>query len=81
MVGGECMAPTCQVLLQRGRRGVVVPAVAAEEEQPEQEGGQDQDQDPQDPSHGRVGDGPGSQDVHAAGQKQTVEHFCLQESS
>ncbi|KAF3834272.1 hypothetical protein F7725_025476, partial [Dissostichus mawsoni] len=41
--------------------------VAAEEEEPHQEGGQHQDQDPEEPGHSRVSSGPGCQDVHAEG--------------
>lgn len=45
----------------------MVPGVAAEEEEPDQEGGQHQEQDPEEPGHSRAGGGPGRQDVHAEG--------------
>lgn len=58
--------PTCQVPLQRGR-GALVPTVAAEEEEPDQESGQHQSQDPEEPGHSWVSDSPGCQDIHAEG--------------
>lgn len=58
--------PTCQVPFQSGR-GSLVPCVAAEEEEPDQEGGQHQNQDPEEPGHRWVSDSPGCQDIHAEG--------------
>lgn len=58
--------PTCQVPLQ-GERGALVPTVAAAEEEPDQEGGQHQNQDPEEPGHSWVSDSPGCQDIHAEG--------------
>lgn len=58
-------ARTCQVPLQGWWRALV-PAVAAEAE-PEQDGHQHQNQDPEEPSHGWVSHGPRCEDVHASG--------------
>lgn len=49
--------PTCQVPLQRGR-SAAFPTVAGEEE-PEEEGGQHQNYDPEELGHGWVSDSPG----------------------
>lgn len=56
--------PTCQVTLQGGWVALV-PTVAAEEEKPDKKGGQHQKQNPEEPGHGWVRDGPGRQDIHA----------------
>ena len=72
--GTGWVAPTCQVLLQGGR-GALVPAVAAEEEEPDQEGGQHQSQDPEEPGHSRVG--PGRQEVHAEGCSARCSARCV----
>lgn len=66
--------PTCQVSLQGGR-GALVPSVATEEEEPDQEGGQHQHQDPEDPGHSWVSDSPGRQDIHAEGWWTVLLHY------